>query len=129
MNKRHSFLVIGACIVPVLLYLMGWHTGLGRAVRGVSTIAVVNRSDSPMEHVSIYMTDSQGRQMDRHFEQLLPNQTISVAVRTSDLMIQRIVGEQGTRKFAYDNGANVTPGEVFFVAWDAQGSVSSGYKD
>jgi hypothetical protein len=122
---------MAASMIAVLLcgYLVGWQTSLGRAIRGISTIAVVNRSDSPLEHVSIYMTDGQGRQVDRHFGEVQPNQTISVGVRTSDLMIQRIVGEQGARTFAYDNGANVTPGEVFFVAWDAQGSVSSGYGD
>lgn len=81
--------------MSVVGYLVGWHTSLGRAARGVSTVAVVNRSATPLPSVSFYLTDSRGREIDRRFEYLQPHHSVRVGVRTSDLIIRRIVCEQG----------------------------------
>ena len=129
MTKRR-FIAIAASIVAVSIvgYSVGWHTYLGRAVRGISTVALVNRSAAPLQHVSFYLIDGRGRQIDRHFEHLQPRHTVRVGVRTSDLIVRRIVCKQGKLAFTYEPDANVTLGAVFLVSVDSQGTMSGNYE-
>jgi hypothetical protein len=129
MSNRRASIIIGSVIAALAVScFVSWNTRLGRAVRGVSAVAVVNRSAAPLQSVSVHLTDSQGRQVDRRFEHLQPQASVRVDVHTSDLIVRRIVCQQGQREFIYDEGASVTPGEVFLVTVDARGKVTSEYE-
>ena len=91
--------IIAAILITMLAvgYFIGWHTGLGRAVRGVSMVAVSNRSAEPLRNVRVFLEDSKGRQWDRHYEHLEQGLSVRCGVYTSDLIVRRIVYEQGQR--------------------------------
>jgi hypothetical protein len=127
-KRRFITIAVGVLSFFVASYFVGWHTFLGRAVRGMSTVAVVNRTATALQSVGLSLTDSRGRQIDRRFENLQPRHTVRIGVRTSDLIVWRIVCEQGRRAFTNDVGVNVTPGEVYVVAVDSPGSISGEYE-
>jgi hypothetical protein len=129
MKKQRVIFALAAVVVLAIGYVVGWHTSAGRFVRGISSVGFVNRSGQPLEYVSFYLSDSSGRQISRRFEYLQPQHSVAVRVRTSDLILARIVCVQGEQSFTYDEGANVTPGEVFLVAFDSHGKMSHEYGD
>ena len=129
MKKPRTTSVLVVVAMMVIAYLIGWHTYLGRFARGISSVAFVNRSDQQLKYVTFYLSDSSGRQISRQFDYLQPHHSVVVRVRASDLILGRIVCEQDQRTFSYDEGANVTRGEVFLVALDSRGKMSHEYGD
>jgi hypothetical protein len=127
MRKLRLIFVLIVVVVLSIGYFVGWHTSLGRFVRGISSVALVNRTDRQLEYVRFYLVDASGQETSRYFEHLQPQRSVVVRVRTSDLIVRRIVCEQGQKTFTYEEGANVTPGEVLLVALDSQGKMSSEY--
>ena|SRR6185503_8315767 len=129
MTKQRLIISAVTILALSISYVVGWHTSFGRAIRGVSSVSVVNRSGAPVEHLTLQLSDGRGRQIERYFPNLSPGRTASVRIRTSDLIVRRIFWKQGKDMFSYDESANVTPGEIFSLAVDLDGKVSSGYKE
>ena len=121
MRKRHIIFGLGLALVIAGGYYLGWHTSAGRFVCGISSVEFVNRTDQKVSLVSLYLSDSDGREIAREFENLEPQHSVVVRVRTSDLILRRAVCQQGERRFAYDGAANVTRGEVYLITLDSQG--------
>ena len=129
MRKLRPIFALTVVVVLSIGYFVGWYTSPGRFVRGISSVALVNRTDRQLEYVRFYLVDASGQEISRHFEHLQPQRSVVVRVRTSDLIVRRIVCGQGQDNFTYEEGANVTPGEVFLVALDSQGKMSHEYGD
>jgi hypothetical protein len=111
-------------VVLILAYVVGWHTEFGRTLRGVHTVEFANRSDSQLESVRIHLSAPDGRQIIRDFEYLQPHRSVVVRSRTSHLIFERIVCEQGTNTLTYVEKDNVKLGEVFRIVLDYQGRLS-----
>ena len=129
MRKQPVIFTAAAAAVAVLVigYVVGWHTSLGSFARGISSVALINNSGRQLPYVSFYLFDARGEQIVRHFGRLQPGRSVIVRVRTSDLIVRRIFCNEGQNPITYEEGANVTPGEVFLVAVDSHGKTIGGY--
>ena len=119
--------IIGLTILLAVGYWVGWRTFWGRALRGISTVSVRNESGAPFQYVHVHLTDSHRRVINRHFEFVKPHRRVRVAVRTSDLYLQRVVCEQGSQFFTFDDGDIATTGEVLELVVDSAGKFSRAY--
>jgi hypothetical protein len=119
--RRSTAIIAILLVIAVIVYGFALQTSMGRAIFGISSVCVVNESATTLEGVSVYLTDSRGRQIDRHFRDLKPRGRIRVDVHTSDLIVRQIVCRHRDRIITFDGDANVTPGEVFVVTFDSQG--------
>ena len=129
-NRKRIIAVIAAVVFAgVLAYGIGWHTYLGRAARGISTVAIRNDSDMPLKDVHVCLFDSRQTVINRHFDLIRPHQQVRVPVYTSDLYVQSVVGKHGNRKIAYDDVDIVTRGETLELVVDSSGTVSRTYAD
>lgn len=108
-------------LVGMLAWGVGYRTSFGRAVRGISTVATRNNSDTPVRNVYLYLSDSRGAAITRRFDFIEPHQQVRAPVRTSDLHVQRVVFEQGQRTITYDKGGIATRGEVLDLVVDSGG--------
>jgi hypothetical protein len=119
---RRAIAILAGLVSLVLIgYGVALQTSAGRAICGISSVCVVNESATALEGISVYLTDSRGRQIDRHFRDLKPRGRIRVDIHTSDLIVRQIVCRHRERSITFDGDANVTPGEVFVVTFDSQG--------
>ena len=116
-------------LAGALAYVAGSRTFLGRAVRGISTVAIRNDSDTPLRSVQLYLTDSRQATITRRFDVIQPHQRVRVPIHTSDLYLRRVVCEQGQRTISYDDADIATTGEILELVVDSSGTVSRVYAD
>ena len=128
MTRRNVIIATIGLALSTGCYFVLWQTHWGRVIRGISTVAVCNRSSASVENVHVLLVDTKGREFDRRYEHLRPGQTVRVCVRASELRIRSIVCEQANRTLTYVAGGNVAPGEVFLVGVDEQGTMSGEYE-
>lgn len=97
-------------------------------MRRVASVALVNQSADPITNVIFTLADGKGRELVFHQKILAPGGSFHVEVRTSDLIVRRVVGEYRKKVLIYDAGAGVTPGEVFLAEIDGEGRINTRYK-
>ncbi len=129
-KTKHIIAASGVVLLAgVLVSGVASRTLVGRAVRGISTFAITNASDTPLRNVQIYLTDSRQTAITKHFDVIQPHLQVRVAVHTSDLYVHRVDCEQGEQRINYDEVALATTGEILVLVVGSSGKISRVYAD
>ncbi len=99
----------------------------GRFARGISTLVVANQSGVPLEDVRISFVPAGSVPTSQAFETIAAGESRTIAVRTSDLVVDRLHYTLKGQAFTYDKGGIACPGERFVLSITGPGSVTTNY--
>ena len=88
---------------------------------------LVNESGRPLAAIEIVVSDSQNLEHTRQIEQLAPGEQVTLAVRTSDLVLRRISFRLNGHVVTYKEGHAACWGEAMDFRVAADGTVTAAY--
>jgi len=114
--------------------ITGWLRGpiarshVYRSVVGISTVAFANDSGTPLHEVEVMMRAADGGTHTYRFSSLRAGRRERLAVRTSDLVLERVACLKGTQQLSYTDGGIATRGEVLLVRLDSAGRFTTSHE-
>jgi hypothetical protein len=103
---------------------LGWDSFYGRFIRGISTVAVENRSGKRLHDVRLTVRWGDGNERTIVFNEMQPGEMRKLPVRTSDLYLRSLSFVlNGTAHAPQDAGGIACTGETAVFAIGPEGNV------
>ena len=131
MRKRVVWVSCAAIVIVVLLVVLGstWDPFLFRAMRGVSTIEIVNDSGRRLTNVRLVASGGRRGDVAKTFASIENGDAVRVAVKTADLYLRLVTFEMAGRTVRYEEPGISTTGEIYSLRIDATGVVQASYHE
>jgi hypothetical protein len=124
--KAKGLAVISGAVltVSVVGYCVGWQTGIGRLLRGVSGVSIKNDSATPLRNVDIRLGFGDFGSRTSRFDSIRPHQRVQVATDKGDVYVWKVSFEHGTNTIIDEIPARGKIGTALELVVDSSGKIS-----
>lgn len=123
-------IAIGAVALSLLLALgvgLLTYSRWGRFALGISTLVIANQSGTPLQDVRVSLVPAGSAPTSQAFETIASGESRVIAVRTSDLTVDRLDYTINGEVFSYAEGGIACPGERFTLSITGPGRVTASH--
>lgn len=111
-------------IAGVIAYGVGWHTGIGRLVRGVSAVTINNDSETPLRNVDVHLGFGDFGGMTSRFHTIKPHERVRVAADKGNVYVWRVSFDQGKNTITDEIPVRAKVGNILEMVVDSSGKIS-----
>jgi len=126
MSKRRRIITAASVIVVLAVGLfVCWRTDIGRLVRGVSSFAIKNNSETPLRNVHVHLSFGEHGSITSRIDIIKPHKRVRVpAYQSGDLYVWRVALEHGQKTLTDDFPIRAKLGTTLEMVVDASGKIS-----